>query len=824
MSAVSVGVDLRDPPLGPTIAEGAAGTIHRVIGSQDFLAKIYKGKNNLKEYEEKIDAMLLYRPDLPLFSNQGKTYVQIAWPEAKVVRRGHFVGFIMKEVNLQASTTLSNMLQKSTRKFNGLPEYYGARVHLALNLALLMVELHTLGHYMIDMKPQNIRFYPGPFYLAILDTDGFSINGSRRFPARMYSDEFIAPEAQGLKPEQLGLEQDLFALSIIIFQLLNNGVHPFQGVDPPSASYPTTLQERIYSRLYPYGVVPIKPTRPVPSSIHECLEDDTCKLFDRAFLTTTSRPSAQEWSVHLNELRNRLRPCNQEPKEHAQFSKGCGFCALESRKSRRLSTTQIPAPPPPSGPSQIGSTRLPTWFSRRLGVALIAACAVILVAIISNLPSPDTNPPPSHPPSQGLPSPGPAPQQLPSPAPSPQPQPVPPASPDRPGARLEGPADNVWDAATISMNGRLLHLSGVRSEGAAFTAEMRDYLKGERLSCIKIIDEYQCSILGTAIDIAEHALVWGWVKLGFGQVPKSYQHAQEYAQLQNRGLWRSSTPDTMSPVSSAFRDGLADRQVWEQWFSAQTGDYREGASYWSGQRSLPKPGGCNVTGRSLSFVNGCAAAKSKLDPTDTRRKSDPEYRLGWNSYSELPPNRPPDPETPTPSPEVPSPSPTQIRWYPNMDAPGNDLGGPDGWIRDVAVPDDCMRRCLTDRMCVGVTYDIRHSACFPKSRIAPLVAANGSATTGIVTDRSAPPPTSDPTPRVHPYPEMDAPGGDRGERIYGVSSKSCESTCVADPGCAGYTYKPNPSTCALKSFIGGLAPAAEPTITGIVEGRNVSGR
>jgi hypothetical protein len=30
---------------------------------------------------------------------------------------------------------------------------------------------------------------------------------------------------------------------------------------------------------------------------------------------------------------------------------------------------------------------------------------------------------------------------------------------------------------------------------------------------------------------------------------------------------------------------------------------------------------------------------------------------------------------------------------------------------------------------------------------------------------------------------MDAPGNDRGEWISGVSSKDCESICVADSGC-----------------------------------------
>jgi hypothetical protein len=71
---------------------------------------------------------------------------------------------------------------------------------------------------------------------------------------------------------------------------------------------------------------------------------------------------------------------------------------------------------------------------------------------------------------------------------------------------------------------------------------------------------------------------------------------------------------------------------------------------------------------------------------------------------------------------------------------------------------------------------------------------------------------------------MDASGNDRGEWISGVSSKECESICVADSGCAGYTYNRQRLTCTPKNFIGGLAPSSEPAVTGIVEGRNVSGR
>jgi len=81
--------------------------------------------------------------------------------------------------------------------------------------------------------------------------------------------------------------------------------------------------------------------------------------------------------------------------------------------------------------------------------------------------------------------------------------------------------------------------------------------------------------------------------------------------------------------SPSFLDGQRDRHSWETWFAATTGDYREGASWWAEHRSLPQPGSCfAMTGDAR---NGCLAAKDRLTPFDARRRSDPDYRRGWNS-------------------------------------------------------------------------------------------------------------------------------------------------------------------------------------------------
>src|SRR6516225_1024290 len=94
---------LRPVRLSGTIAQGGAGTIHHVVGERSVVAKLYKDRNSLPEYEEKIAAMLAAPPLLPAFSYNGRTYVQIAWPTATIVDGTGFRGFVMPEVNVQDS-------------------------------------------------------------------------------------------------------------------------------------------------------------------------------------------------------------------------------------------------------------------------------------------------------------------------------------------------------------------------------------------------------------------------------------------------------------------------------------------------------------------------------------------------------------------------------------------------------------------------------------------------------------------------------------------------------------------------------------------------
>ena len=111
---------------------------------------------------------------------------------------------------------------------------------------------------------------------------------------------------------------------------------------------------------------------------------------------------------------------------------------------------------------------------------------------------------------------------------------------------------------------------------------------------------------------------------GHSQHPIVYQ-----ADLENAAN-RQSAPNQ----SAAFQQGLADRTGWENWFDQHSGSFADGAAFWAGHRSDANPPTCfGSNGANLGdWTLGCQAAQRWLSPTDKRRLSEPDYRLGWNSY------------------------------------------------------------------------------------------------------------------------------------------------------------------------------------------------
>jgi hypothetical protein len=320
--------------LGERVKSGGAGSIYRIAEAADLVAKIYHPHVDRAVYERKVEAMLTLVPDLPDIEEDGAHEVQMAWPRMLLRDpRRRFLGFAMPLLDLESSVELESVMQERQARAEGLPTGLGARVVLAGNLAGVIAALHRQGHYVVDLKPVNLRFYRRSLHVTMLDCDGCSVLGKgERFRAPQFTPEYLAPELHGRSITEADEEpQDRFALAVVVFQLLNFGIHPFTG-RPASDRLPTDIPGRIAKHCYAYGVRPNPSMAPSPASGHALMPDDLRAMFDRAFEGTGStRPSAAEWAPVLREYGQRstgkIVTCRAN-RQHEHFAgMGCAACA-----------------------------------------------------------------------------------------------------------------------------------------------------------------------------------------------------------------------------------------------------------------------------------------------------------------------------------------------------------------------------------------------------------------------------------------------------------------------------------------------------------------
>ena len=326
--------------LGKLIKSGGAGSVYLLPGSPAQVAKLYHPHLDRIANRRKLDAMLELTPELPDKLENGKRYVQIAWPQAAVHdRQGEFLGFVMPLLDMAHTAELEQILQERQARAAGLPVGLGAKVTLAANLAGVLAALHQQHHYVIDLKPVNLRFYRDSLTIAMLDCDGFSIQGKgERYRAEQFTSDYLAPEFQrkGMPP---GAEaaQDRFALAVVIFQLLNFGIHPYSG-RPANAQVPTDIPGRIRDGYYAYGLKRHKGIAPNVTSGHGLMPPGVRALFDRAFgRQGGARPSASDWAQllrtlalrHADPAQNGIVVCQVNP-EHQHFAgMKCAACVRE---------------------------------------------------------------------------------------------------------------------------------------------------------------------------------------------------------------------------------------------------------------------------------------------------------------------------------------------------------------------------------------------------------------------------------------------------------------------------------------------------------------
>lgn len=343
---------------GSAIKSGGEGDIFRVAARPGYLAKIYHGRNTSSRFNRrKTEAMIARPPERMSNSISGTTLPLFAWPTHVIEdASGQGVGFLMPEIPTDRAVTLSKYMsrQLANRHLSEDDRSLPRRFQLCRNLAAAIAELHRQHHYFVDLKPENIFMFKDTGIVCLIDNDGFSIDGGggERFPAQTYTSQYLAPELlrNNIPPANISDDfQDRFALAALMFQILDNGLHPFQGT-PQIQTEDWNIDYCVRNGYYPHGLKPNPAIAPSAASVHDCWDLATRTLFDRAFAGSqpSDRPTAAEWRNHFEQYaqaNGRFERCALEPKlvTHIRLAgKDCPECRLADL----IRQPPLPSPPP----------------------------------------------------------------------------------------------------------------------------------------------------------------------------------------------------------------------------------------------------------------------------------------------------------------------------------------------------------------------------------------------------------------------------------------------------------------------------------------------
>src|SRR5262249_13731880 len=227
-------------------------------------------------------------------------------------------------------------------RLQGCPRFhYGYLMRTARNLAGAVRALHDRGYVIGDLNERNLLVTTQAL-VTLVDTDSFQVEAAERvFRCRVGTAEYTPPELQGARFAEIDRTpvHDAFALSVLTFQLLMQGTHPFAGVFTGTGE-PGTIARRIVNGHWPYAQtrpVPFKPSphappwEVLPMGVQEAFR----RCFEEGHDNPERRPTALQWLRTLQEAEKELLVCTANSQHvYAGGQGSCPWCALARLQGR----------------------------------------------------------------------------------------------------------------------------------------------------------------------------------------------------------------------------------------------------------------------------------------------------------------------------------------------------------------------------------------------------------------------------------------------------------------------------------------------------------
>ena len=375
--------ELREP-----FRSGGEGTIYKVPRYPNLAAKVYHAQKRSSERIAKLQIMVAHPPDNP---TEHLNHPSIAWPTdlLRDTATDQVVGFVMPR--LEKMLPLSEVYNPRARR-RQLPLFnYRYLVRTARNLCAAVQAVHRAGYVIGDLNESNV-LVSDQALVTIVDTDSFQVRDPQTgvvHRSLVGKPEYIPPELQGCSFADVDRlpEHDAFALAVLIFRLLMEGFHPFDGKYNGKGESPE-ISSRIEKGYFPYACrsTPIKPSPLAPpfEMLHPKIRALFLRCFEEGYRDRSIRPRVEDWLSALDEVEALLQQCGQN-EQHYYWAhmQSCPWCERKKNKlggldpfpssasvlsvsghQQPLPSASSPTPTPqPTPAAPTPPTPAPTWLT-----------------------------------------------------------------------------------------------------------------------------------------------------------------------------------------------------------------------------------------------------------------------------------------------------------------------------------------------------------------------------------------------------------------------------------------------------------------------------
>ena len=224
---------------GNEIGAGGEGTVYEDEDDPRMAIKVLHPDRATPEHAEKLLAMRDNPPPNPQ---------TLGWPNLVQAEIGK------KELRYRMPRAPGGSVRMyrftSANERRQLPPHqqeYEHRTKLGVKIAEAFRQLHTIHVRIGDVNPLNI-LVSHDSSVMLIDCDSFQIphpSGGQPYPCVVGSPEYTAPEIDDFRRQFRSQDSDNFALAVLLYQLLGDGSHPYQGIDERSDDSVSGIRARI---------------------------------------------------------------------------------------------------------------------------------------------------------------------------------------------------------------------------------------------------------------------------------------------------------------------------------------------------------------------------------------------------------------------------------------------------------------------------------------------------------------------------------------------------------------------------------------------------